>query len=331
MRSTSPIFHPSIAKDYFRFTNNLSKTNDYIWYDSNKNINLPTTFNLSTKKTVDYNLKLYKAVFDGANKQTVSLNPAITSGKVKANKFKIGDDDSTPTIDLYFQGDIQKANIKYVFKGRNTNKYGPDSFSVSGNTYSTYSIDKTTFPQDGNITFSWVKTSNATPIFSPVGRTSDGSYYEYRYDGDNVSITTNWGTSAISSDNSSDSAQRKGPTGNLTNLPTVYCTWTIYWKPEVYCDECSNDCDDCPNDYDDCPNDGDCPYDGGDLGTVTVPGIKFNPYTGEYGRDGTEVHVSGNSYTHGKQVFIPEGTYPIVSRAHGWEIFEYDGGYATIP
>ena len=240
LRSFTPSWHPSIAKNYFNLSNNVNQSNNIIYYDTTTEfINYPKTFYYKRTNST-YNFKL-RNVTTNTSSGNPTYSPSLPASE---GNFVIGtivpdSGQTNPTIDLYFQGDIQKANIivsaryDYDVPSPNVVSMGTPNFSFASNTG--------TFGSGQNVKVTWGRNSS-NPTFSPSSFRSGGSVYYYRYTGDKISFTTNWNSEYKSSNLVAPSTPLEftGPNMNtFDNIPTVYCNWEVIWD---YPCSCNTDC-----------------------------------------------------------------------------------------
>ena len=207
MDRISPIYHPSDAKNYLQLSNNLAEDGSYIWYDSDNpdNIAYPSDFRLNKTSNYDdnLNLKLSSIVLNNKSTMNTTMSLPAATGSFNATLVK-QDTNSPPTIDLYFQGDIQviidcDSDAGWVYGAVDCTLL-PNTFPTSSNISGTYSL------QDQHI---------------PSG---------YVYMGDRVTITNSWSTSEIIQkyDRNGSFNFNTHPSNNETNIPTVYINaWCI--------------------------------------------------------------------------------------------------------
>ena len=115
LKQTSPIYHPSFAKNYINITNNLNPNDSYIWYDSESadNVVFPSVFTYKKKSSWNssLNLRLNSVALNSASGSISNVTPALPSAEGKFNATLQLQGTSAPTMDLYFMGNIIKNNI----------------------------------------------------------------------------------------------------------------------------------------------------------------------------------------------------------------------------
>jgi len=202
-KSFTPVWHPSIANDYFTLSNNLSGTNNILYYDSAAEfIEYPKVFKYN-RINDNYNLKLNNVITNTASDNpTYSPSLPATTGTFTINKIAPDNGSTSPTIDLYCIGEIQKQV-----------SYGCDypGYVGYGSYYAT--ITPNTFPNSGNISVHYE--------FSD--RYIETSYIYY---GDTVRISSSWTTKVETAYQANGTINYPAPTQSLIDssdqMPTIY-------------------------------------------------------------------------------------------------------------
>lgn len=213
LKGTSPIYHPSLARNYIPFSNDLNGNGSYIYYDSsNIEVDLPTNFRYRRINS-DYGLKLNEVVFGGiVDEPQYSPKLPASSGIITLSNFK-GNDSSIPTIDLYFSGNIQMNTS--ISSSTGSQGY-IDSISLSPSIF-VYSSTTNNPLQNKTISITYYCR----------GEYEDG----YQVIGETITVTNNWGSAKVSSNNSNGTLTIKAPTSSITDIiPTIFVNWNTRAK-----------------------------------------------------------------------------------------------------
>lgn len=247
MESTSPVYHPSFAKNYINVTNNLNPNDSYVWYDSQNpgNIMFPSIF--TYKKTSSWNsnlnLRLNSVSLNSASGSISNTNPTLPAAEGSFNATLQLQNSSAPSMNLYFIGNIQKNSIQ-IFPRYDYDVPTPSVVYMPSPNFNFYS-NTGIFPMS-KVKILWGRGSGNVS-FSPSTFHSDetGGTYTYRYTGDKISFTTNWNTEYNDSNIVSPSSpiEFNGPSVDVTTIPTVYCNWEVLWDYPCTCHiDCSTFC-----------------------------------------------------------------------------------------
>lgn len=273
MSTFTPTWHPKDAGSNFRFYNSINKTS-YIYYDSNTEITLPTTFFYESKSNNSFTITRIEF---NTNSTGISYIPSLpnNNGKVIVQSLKPNSGASAPTMDIYCSGIIKiKLNLSFSWSMNSRPNIGDATFEIlkepiitlSGNNY---------FPNDsGTDEYIYLTYNGGDTYFNPsVLPDSTDPYHRYKliYDGDYVSISGNWFNSeTYSSYNNSASnlsfhipttSDIEGSDADNDN-PTIEINWNIIvgWeREEVGCDGYT--CDSNENPCNHTEPDPDCPPD----------------------------------------------------------------------
>lgn len=276
MESTSPIYHPSFAKNYINVTNNLNPDDTYVWYDSQNpgSIMFPSVF--TYKKTSSWNgnlnLRLNSVSLNSASGSISNTNPTLPATEGSFNATLQLQNSSAPTMDLYFTGNIQKNSIQ-IFPRHDYDVPVPTTVYMPTPSFNFYS-NTGVFPTN-SVQVLWSRGSGSVS-FSPSTFHSNttGGTYTYRYTGDKISFTTNWNSDYRDSNLTapSEPLSLNGPSVDVSVIPTVYCNWEIIWDYPCTClIDCSTFCQ---------TDGGGCGTDGGGGGYIPWD---TTHYTGYYG------------------------------------------------
>lgn len=195
MRSFSPIWHPAYTNDYFILFNNVNKTNNILYYDSdNKFIEYPKIFTYE-RMSGDFTIK--KILTNEASDDPI-FEPKLPSsnGIFTINKLIPDEGKGLPTIDIYVGVPFQ---IECSWNSDSPSNVGHSSYNASCN--DTYP------PTNNTIIVSW----NFGDHFQKNG---------WKYIGDRITITTGWGVEKQSNEANS-SITISSPPNSFTGEPTI--------------------------------------------------------------------------------------------------------------
>lgn len=141
MNYFSPVWHPTLAKNYYTLYNNLNQDNNILYYDTTNNfIEYPKIFTYKRTNS-NYGLKLSKVVTNNASSDPI-YNSSLpsTEGKFTINKIVPDSGASAPTIDLYFQGNIRTQEGNWDIDNHsyitwNISSISPSTFDASSENY----------------------------------------------------------------------------------------------------------------------------------------------------------------------------------------------------
>lgn len=248
MESTSPVYHPSFAKNYINVTNNLNPDDTYVWYDSQNpgSVMFPSVF--TYKKTSSWNgnlnLRLNSVSLNSASGSINNTNPTLPAAEGSFNATLQLQNSSAPSMDLYFIGNIQKNSIQ-VFPRYDYDVPTPTTVYMPTPSFSFYS-NTGVFPTN-SVQVLWSRGSGSVS-FSPSTFHSDatGRTYTYRYIGDKISFTTNWNANDYRDSNltaPNEPLSLSGVSTDVSVIPTVYCNWEVIWDYPCTCDiDCGTHC-----------------------------------------------------------------------------------------